>query len=370
MDWKFYTTYYKDLKHLKTPIAAYNHWLQYGKAEGRIFNNNNNKITIYCYFDDNIGSGIRRVINQILKFLPCLRVYNLNSFIPGSYLIIPDVMQNKEILKIKKKYNLRLIFIFYDDVILKLPDIYQPDVVNFTNYVKFILSTADYILPISNYSYNNLLEHKKIFGIDKSITIKPCILPGEFTSSPRIMEYKTYARYQILCVSIIAQRKNQLSLITAVQNLQKKYDIELILVAENISGRPADTEYYQTIIDTIKGNPNIQLLIGTVDDIALSNYYKSCYLTVYPSIEEGFGLPILESIWYCKPCICMNYGAMAEVGQIGCIRVNNNNEFENAIERILTDKTVLENLVSEIKSSKIRTWQEYADDIAKIIDFF
>ena len=43
----------------------------------------------------------------------------------------------------------------------------------------------------------------------------------------------------------------------------------------------------------------------------------SCDFTVYPSVEEGFGLPILESLWCGKPAICANFGAMLEVAEAG-----------------------------------------------------
>src|SRR3546814_9879591 len=59
------------------------------------------------------------------------------------------------------------------------------------------------------------------------------------------------------------------------------------------------------------------------DDEDLNKLYAASDFTVYPSYEEGFGLPILESLWHARPCICMNQGAMAEVALGGgCLQVN------------------------------------------------
>ena len=51
---------------------------------------------------------------------------------------------------------------------------------------------------------------------------------------------------------------------------------------------------------------------GSVRGDELHRMYSQCDFTVYPSVVEGFGLPILESLWCGRPCVCANFGAMAE----------------------------------------------------------
>jgi glycosyltransferase involved in cell wall biosynthesis len=48
-----------------------------------------------------------------------------------------------------------------------------------------------------------------------------------------------------------------------------------------------------------------------------SDFYRDCDFTVYPSLVKGFGLPIVESLWNCRPCICANFGEMAEIAKEG-----------------------------------------------------
>ena len=58
--------------------------------------------------------------------------------------------------------------------------------------------------------------------------------------------------------------------------------------------------------------------------------YRECLFTVYPSLMEGFGLPILESLWHGKPCVCGGNSARLEVARGGgCLTVDQTSE--NAI---------------------------------------
>ena len=49
--------------------------------------------------------------------------------------------------------------------------------------------------------------------------------------------------------------------------------------------------------------------------------YRECAFAAFPSVEEGYGLPIIESLWFGKPCLCAGFGSMAEIAEAGgCLR--------------------------------------------------
>jgi len=54
-----------------------------------------------------------------------------------------------------------------------------------------------------------------------------------------------------------------------------------------------------------------------VDDRTLHQAYRECLFTVYPSLMEGFGIPILESLWHGNRCVCGGNGALGEVARGG-----------------------------------------------------
>src|SRR3546814_18021094 len=62
----------------------------------------------------------------------------------------------------------------------------------------------------------------------------------------------------------------------------------------------------------MKACPSV-VWLGNCADSELKQAYADCAFTVFPRVEEGFGLPVAVSLWYGKPCLCADFGPMAEV---------------------------------------------------------
>jgi glycosyltransferase involved in cell wall biosynthesis len=54
--------------------------------------------------------------------------------------------------------------------------------------------------------------------------------------------------------------------------------------------------------------------IQNFSDETLVNLYKNCLAVIYPSKFEGFGIPLLECIYFDKPIICSNIKVFKEIG--------------------------------------------------------
>ncbi len=407
-DYKYYANNYDDVKNL-TEIDIYKHWLAKGRAEKRSYSPTKtvNELNIYYFCPSLYGAkyntGVQRVTRLLAKHLNSITNlyfvdfnHTTNSFtnassqgienvklfngISGNINTVPDLdMPNKmlfivepinhlynltNILKTSKTQNMKVACIFYDDTPIKC---YKKEAITgFSGYIKDILHT-DFVFPISLYSYSRLVNYYKKGTTEDNpkATIIPCSLATEFIERPRVHKYKTIkpGNYTILCVSTISRRKNQVALINAINKLL--LPIKLILV-----GSIFEQDYYEEIKKLTATNNNI-VHYPNITDSQLDKLYSEADLTVYPSLEEGFGLPIAESIWNCRPCICMNYGAMAEVSKSlgGCLTVdcNNTDKLSKAIRSILTDKAVRNRLISEINNAKFRTWQEYTQDIVRYL---
>jgi len=78
------------------------------------------------------------------------------------------------------------------------------------------------------------------------------------------------------------------------------------------------------------------ILVGPVDDTMLLQLYRRALALVYPSLYEGFGLPILEAMAAGTPVITSNYSAMAEVAGGAAILVDPRSidQIEQAMKRI------------------------------------
>ncbi len=116
-------------------------------------------------------------------------------------------------------------------------------------------------------------------------------------------------------------------------------------------------------------NPRIKWL-GIVSDHALDILYKESTFTVYPSIVEGFGMPILESIWQGKPVICSDKGVMSELAEAGgCLTTDILDEklLAETMYQLSTNKDLFCKLSMEAAGRKIKTWDEYTLQFLSII---
>ena len=112
-------------------------------------------------------------------------------------------------------------------------------------------------------------------------------------------------------------------------------------------------------------NPNI-VYRGYLPDDELRHLYRSAAFTVFPSVVEGFGLPIAESLSYGKPCICADFGAMAEIAEGGgCLAVDTRDpgRLADAIAQLALEPDRLEALSEEAAKRPQTSWPDYAQSL-------
>ena len=103
-----------------------------------------------------------------------------------------------------------------------------------------------------------------------------------------------------------------------------------------------------------------------VSEKELWGAYTRARFTVFPSLIEGFGLPVAESIAAGTPVITSNYGSMAELaGGGGALLVDPRNvdDLEEQMRRLLTDDVLVEQLRREARERDLGNWDEYARDV-------
>ena len=87
---------------------------------------------------------------------------------------------------------------------------------------------------------------------------------------------------------------------------------------------------------------------------------------MFMSLYEGFGLPITESLWLGKPCLCSDHGSMAEIAAGGgCLPVSarDGNAIEQALERLADDSDLRARLSSEATTRPLTSWLDYANAV-------
>ena len=92
--------------------------------------------------------------------------------------------------------------------------------------------------------------------------------------------------------------------------------------------------------------------------------YTLARCTVFPSLDEGFGLPIAESLACGTPVITSNYGSMLELAAGGgalLVDPRDDHDIARAIERLVTDDRLHAALREQALVRHDRTWDQYAE---------
>ena len=292
----------------------------------------------------------------------------------SDWILIPELtsyLQHTSLTDIKRYASackLRIASIFYDAIPFKMQEIYPREASYAHEQYMRGLNEFDLILPISQFSRVDLLSFLSgtlLRTHSLEDRIQASVLPGEFLESVRITDIKQEASalVKILCVGTIEPRKNHLSLLQAFSQVvqQSKRQVELTIVGG--TPFPELAAQVQDYVDTV---PGIRWE-KDINDTRLRELYAECDFTVYPSLEEGFGLPILESLWYARPCICRDSGAMAEAAEGGgCLAVETANPdvLADALLRLAEDDAFRIELAHQAVNRPFKTWLDYAREVA------
>lgn len=115
----------------------------------------------------------------------------------------------------------------------------------------------------------------------------------------------------ILCVASFLPRKNQENLVIAFEKIAKNVNFDLILI-----GRPKG-EYYKKVKKKIDSSPftNRIHILSHLDDNQMAWLYSNAIFSVYPSLYEGFGIPVLESFLYNCPLLASEIQSTLEISK-------------------------------------------------------
>ncbi|WP_082643483.1 glycosyltransferase [Methylobacterium sp. GXS13] len=262
----------------------------------------------------------------------------------------------------------RTAFVFYD----MLP-IYEPRFVDeavskaFPAYLSAV-SRSDSLFAISGFSLNECERWHRDRGAPLPAKREVIWLPAQFSDHPRIVDLASETQtVRILCTSTIEPRKNHRVLIEAFRGLRSDYpnlEIRLDLVGNRYGGAEDLAAYVQRAVD----EDEYLVWHGILPDSAIAALYEKTDFTVYPSLAEGFGLPIMESLWMGRPCLCHSEGVMAELAEGGgCLTVDMSSaaEVKAALKRLVYEPGLRQQLNRQALNRQIGTWATYGESIVE-----
>jgi len=237
----------------------------------------------------------------------------------------------------------------------------------------FARDHADAVIAVSEASKRDLVEHVNV--PEQRIVVIPEAARPIFTELPppghRERMQATYgiARPYLLFVGSLEPRKN----------LERLLDAYAQVVAEGAAGDTmlvvvgARGWHDAGIVDRLRQERLASRVrwLGFIPDENLQDLYTGAECLVYPSLYEGFGLPILEAMASGCPVITSTTSSMPEVAGDAALLVDpqNTGEIAEALARLLRDETLRTHLatVGRQRTSQY-SWRRVATDTLRIYE--
>ena len=200
----------------------------------------------------------------------------------------------------------------HDVSFLTCPHAYDTRSLEFYQAAMKQLRRAAHVITVSGHVRNLLLERR--LAIPDRVSVIP---EGPATMPDAIGDSVPAAVPYALMVGTVQPRKNHVRAATAW--LQTKTASEMLLLVVGESGYRGGE-----IIRTIRRlDPNVRIrFLGRVSDSSLARLYAHATVLLQPSLDEGFGLPVLEAMGAGVPCVVSDIGALREIAGNAAIFVD------------------------------------------------
>jgi glycosyltransferase involved in cell wall biosynthesis len=206
--------------------------------------------------------------------------------------------------------RIKTIVTIHDLIFIRYPNLYTfwDRKIHFMKF-KSAAKRADKVVAISEQTKKDIIEFLNIESSKIEVIYQGCSHRFKENYSREELE-DTREKFNlpqqfVLNVGTIEERKNALQIVKALKDI----DITLVLVGKK-------TSYYQEIEDYCQqeGMSDRLMYLSGVSQKELAHIYRLATIFVYPSIFEGFGIPIIEALFSRIPVITTNSGVFPEAG--------------------------------------------------------
>lgn len=227
---------------------------------------------------------------------------------------------------------------------------------------------ADTIISISEYSRQDFIRTFPHYPPEKIRVVYPA---SRYTrrvdiKRPVSLPKQVEAGQFWLCVGTIEPRKNHLGLLRAYAQYKAQSGKAIPLVHAGGAGWLMDD--FRNEISALGLDDDV-ILLGYVDDLTLQWLYQNCFAFIYPSLFEGFGLPVLEAMTLGAAVIASNTTSIPEVvGQAG-ILIDPLDPFQiaSAMDQLVSNKVVYAQLKDAARMQASRFgWKDTATKVLEV----
>jgi O-antigen biosynthesis alpha-1,2-mannosyltransferase len=220
---------------------------------------------------------------------------------------------------------------------------------------------ASRVITPSKYTADQLVKHAgaekgKIRVVPEGVDLRQ----GLMTPDERARERDRLAgkgNELILMVGVLQTRKNIVNALRAFQTLPASYRLALV------GGDGYGSEAIHEFIRKERLQPRLSVL-GHIPEARLEALYQAASVLLLPSLEEGFGLPVLEAMAHCLPVVASCTSSLREVGGDAALYVDPHDPRDMAekVQRAVEDRSRREKMISEgLARAREFSWRRTAE---------
>lgn len=218
---------------------------------------------------------------------------------------------------------------------------------------------SDLIIAVSTFTKNQVISHLNVPPDRIRVISHGVHLPDSSNGTPR--------ENIILCVGAVQLRKNVSRLVQAFERLPLDIikDWKLVLAGSTAGFGAAE------ILARIEQSPvaNQIQLRGYVSSAELKDLYRRALVFAFPSLDEGFGIPVLEAMANGIPVLTSNRSALPEVAADAALTVDPHDvdAIANGLQALIANNGMRHSLIARGRArAKLFSWQKAVDETYKV----
>jgi glycosyltransferase involved in cell wall biosynthesis len=209
--------------------------------------------------------------------------------------------------------------------------------------IKYACKHAIRIIAISNQTKQDLVDLYGVAPGKIDVCYQACdpvfALPAPAEEMASLRKHLQLPDAFFLYVGSVIERKNLLTICKALKQLEGDLDIPLVVIGKGKAYRQTVVSYLQqhnlaAKVIFLSDHPAFSRQVQTTENIAM--IYQMAVALIYPSLYEGFGIPLLEGMWSRVPVITSLASCMPEIAGDAALYINplNVEELAEAMKKV------------------------------------
>jgi glycosyltransferase involved in cell wall biosynthesis len=228
---------------------------------------------------------------------------------------------------------------------------------------------ADKVITVSQNSMHDIAKYLRV-SPGKIAVICPAVdevfCPGDDAISGEMVAKRYGARQFFLFPGGIAKNKNIEMVLQALANYRRRGGVQTLVVTGE--GTPADTGSMRRLLKKLDLEECV-VLTGYVSRDFMPEMYRAAVAVLYPSLYEGFGLPVLESMACGCPVVTSTTSSLPEVAGNAAILVDprNPDRIANAMQQVVGDSELRAELIGRgLERARLFSWSKAASETVDV----